>query len=407
MKIVADANIVDVAQLYRSHGELVLLPGRSISAADVADADALLVRSVTRVDAALLQDSRVRFVATATSGTDHIGHEFIGRAGIHLSTAAGCNANAVVEYCLASMAELIGRGQFSLQGQPAAIIGFGHVGRRLYKALMNLGVSCVVCDPFVEESPTPADAQVTFCDLEQALQASIISLHTPLSTTGPFPTHHLLDQARIDALTPGTLLINAARGEVLDNAALEQRLRRHKDLLTVLDVWENEPDISLALLQQVDIATPHIAGYSVEAKRAASASNYQAFLKFFDLVDSAAAGSIEESIEEPLQTLSLQGVTGYAPNLTQEQFYALCLRAAFPVANIDRQLRAGQGGVMVFDSLRLALSARREFAHYVLDPQDLAQISPCDQNSAFCRNRSILPMACCRTSLVGKKTMRK
>ncbi|MES3006341.1 MAG: 4-phosphoerythronate dehydrogenase [Pseudomonadota bacterium] len=381
MKIVADENIVAVEDLFRQHGELRLLPGRRISAADVQDADVLLVRSITRVDRTLLEGSRVRFVATATSGTDHLDLNYLGAAGIVVADAAGCNANAVVEYCLSGIAELICRGEFSLQGQRAAIIGFGHVGKGLYHRLRELDVACQVCDPFVEAQRNYSD--VHFCDLETALKAPIISLHTPLTRGGEHSTWHLLNEERLQRLAPGTLLINASRGEVVDNEALHRRLEKLNDLLTLWDVWENEPDISRALLNLVNLGTPHIAGYSVEAKRSASERNYQAFMKFlesrcesdFKPVPSNTDVKSRTSLTVNLQAISLRDL----PN-PDERIWAECVRAAFAVAAVDQRLRSAttSNGAAVFDDIRKALNSRREFSHYSFAQSllDTGQISP-------------------------------
>ncbi|MDO8270600.1 MAG: 4-phosphoerythronate dehydrogenase [Gammaproteobacteria bacterium] len=368
LKIVADENIVAVEDLFRQHGELRLLPGRQICAADVRDADVLLVRSITRVDRALLEGSRVRFVATATSGTDHLDLSYLRAAGIGVAEAAGSNANAVVEYCLSGIAELICRDVFSLQGQRAAIIGFGHVGRGLYRRLRELGVDCVVCDPFVAELVERQEAgDVHFCDLETALSASLISLHTPLSRDGEHPTWHLLNEERLNRLVPGTLLINASRGEVVDNAALFKRLERSNDLLTLWDVWENEPEISRDLLGLISLGTPHIAGYSAEAKRSASERNYEAFLQYFELPANSASHSVAESrtrLAVRLEELQRSDVSN-----PDERVWAECLRAAFSVSAIDQRLRVATtvNGAAVFDNIRKTLSARREFSHYTFD----------------------------------------
>lgn len=379
LKIVADENIVAVEDLFRQHGDLRLLPGRLISAADVRDADVLLVRSITKVDRALLEGSRVRFVATATSGTDHLDLDYLRAAGIGVAEAAGSNANAVVEYCLSGIAELICREVFSLQGQRAAIIGFGHVGKGLYRRLRELGVDCMVCDPFVAQVKERQELEdVRYCDLETALSASLISLHTPLSRVGGHPTWHLLNQERLDRLAPGTLLINASRGEVVDNAALIKRLRRCNNLLTLWDVWENEPQISRDLLDLVSLGTPHIAGYSVEAKRSASERNYEAFLQYFNLPTDSASHCVPEpstSLEVHLDPARYTGVS----NL-DERVWAECLRAAFSVSAVDQRLRSADAanGAAVFDGIRKTLGGRREFSHYTLDQRraDGGLVSP-------------------------------
>lgn len=366
MKIVADENIVAVAELYRQHGELHLLPGRAIEPADVKDADVLLVRSITHVDRALLAGSRVRFVATATSGTDHLDLPWLAGQGIVVAEAAGSNANAVVEYVLAALAELHWRG-IPVQGRTAAIVGFGQVGSRLHGALQTLGLDVRVCDPLVEAHwrQRGIPAPVRFCTLDEALHASLISLHTPLTQGGSHATWHLLDQTRLAALRPGTVLINAARGAVVSNQALLAYLQQSSGLHCVLDVWENEPTISMPLLQAVTLGTPHIAGYSVEAKSSASTRNYQDFLRHFGLTDtrpSTAAKAARSRLKVDL-----------APAPSLHDALALCLRAAFPVAQVDAQLRERTADAGVFDAIRQRLGARREFAHYTLQCENLGR----------------------------------
>lgn len=357
MLIVADANIVDAAAFYEAHAELRLLAGRQIRAEDVRDADALLVRSITRVDRALLQDSRVQFVATATSGTDHLDLAWLAERGIAVAHAAGSNANAVVEYVLCALAELALQGRLELRNSSVAIIGYGHVGRRLFTQLQALGIPCRLCDPFVAAQ----FPDLPFCSLDEALQCPVITLHTPLTREGPHPTWHLLTQERLGRLAQGSILINAARGELVDNAMLTQFLRRRTDVSAVLDCWENEPRICASLLQRVAIASPHIAGYSQEAKRKASEQNYQAFLQHFGLADARA----HTHALAPRNTLRLA-----APS-TADEDALLCqiLRQVFPLLAIDTALREAQGmaDAALFDRIRKELSARREFTHYALD----------------------------------------
>lgn len=366
MKIVADENIVAVAELYRQHGELQLLPGRAIGPAAVKDADVLLVRSITRVDRALLAGSRVRFVATATSGTDHLDLPWLAEQGIAVAEAAGSNANAVVEYVLSALAELHLRG-IAMQGRQAAIVGFGQVGSRLYAALQILGLDVRVCDPLVEADlrQRGLPAPVRFCTVEQALQASLISLHTPLTRTGMHATWHLLERSRLAGLRPGSILINAARGPVVCNQALLARLLMKAELHCVLDVWENEPRISMPLLQAVTLGTPHVAGYSVEAKSNASERNYQDFLRFFGLSDTGR--SVRTQSARTRLAVDLASATSLQDAL------ALCLRAALPVAQIDAQLRKQESDAGVFDAIRQRMSARREFAHYTLQCANLRE----------------------------------
>ncbi len=271
MKIVADENIAFARAFFAPLGELQLLPGRAITAADVQDADILLVRSVTPVNAGLLQGSRVRFVGSCTIGTDHVDTAWLAANGIQFAHAPGCNARAVVEYVLSSLLAL---GECFLDGRKIGVVGCGNVGGQLLRCLRAAGANAVGCDPFL------CDTNLPLQPLDALLDSDIFCLHTPLTRDGPHSTWHLFDAARIAQLKPGAVLLNAGRGAVIDNAALLQRLLQKKDLRVVLDVWENEPAISAALLEHVCIGTPHIAGYSAEGKLRGTEMVYEALCAF-------------------------------------------------------------------------------------------------------------------------------
>ena len=263
MKVVADQNIPCVADAFADLGEVVTLPGREIRPHHLRDCQCLVTRSVTRVDAALLADSPVEFVGSATIGFDHIDRDYLQSAGITFTNAAGCNAEAAAEYVLAGLFALSARLDFDPFRLTAGIVGVGNVGRRLQHKLETLGIDCHLCDP----PRQAAEPDETFHELEQILDScDFISLHVPLTEAGEHPTHHLLDAERLQRLRPGCVLVNAARGEVIDNAALLDLLERRDDLRVFLDTWENEPRPLRALLRRVDLATPHIAGYSVEGR---------------------------------------------------------------------------------------------------------------------------------------------
>jgi erythronate-4-phosphate dehydrogenase len=363
MKIVADANIIHVQQLYQQYGELVLKSGRDIGNADVSDAQVLIVRSITRVDEALLAGSQIKLVLTATSGTDHLDLDYLHKAGIAVKDAAGSNANAVVEYCLAALAELIISCGFSLHHKRVGIVGFGHVGSRLYKALSILGMECVVCDPFVENMGAPLGADSPrFCSLDEALGCDVVSLHTPLTRGGEHDTYHLINRESLKLIHPGSLLINASRGAVVDNSALYGRLRDQKDLLCVLDVWENEPNINQDLLALVNIATPHIAGYSVEAKTSASQMNFASFQAHFSLENIESTANKQDSL------IAIASPSALAKSASDELKLAHCLRAGFAVKSVDAQLRScGKSNATSFDSIRKAMTGRREFLRLSFD----------------------------------------
>lgn len=322
MRIVADENIAFAREFFAPLGELVLLPGRLITAADIAAADVLLVRSVTPVNAALLADSRVRFVGSCTIGTDHVDTAWLDAHSIAFAHAPGCNARAVVEYVLSSLLAL----GVDMLASRIGVVGCGNVGGQLLRCLQQAGAQVVGCDPFLKDTALP------LVPFEQVLTREVICLHTPLTRSGPHPTFHLFDEAVIASLSPGTVLLNAGRGAVIDNAALLRRLQQRSDLRVVLDVWENEPAIDGGLLDQVAIGTPHIAGYSAEGKLRGTRMVYEALCRFLG-VDPADVAVGLAGIVEPYDV----GVDDAA------------LRQAYPAS-----------GAQGFDRLRRDYRARRE-----------------------------------------------
>jgi erythronate-4-phosphate dehydrogenase len=272
MRIVADENIPLVDEFFAGFGEVRRLPGRTLTAEAVRDADVLLVRSVTHVNQQLLGASAVRFVGTCTIGTDHLDLPWLEGAGIQWASAPGCNARGVVDYVLGSLFTLADLDGAALPQRRFGIIGAGQVGGRLATVLRGLGWDVRVCDP-----PRQAAQGGEYCSLDEIIeQCDVISLHTPLTRTGPYPTWHLFDQARLERLRPGTWLINAARGPVVSNQALRQVLLARDDLQAVLDVWEQEPSVDATLADLCVLATPHIAGYSLEGRQRGTAAIYQA-----------------------------------------------------------------------------------------------------------------------------------
>jgi erythronate-4-phosphate dehydrogenase len=264
VKIRADQNIPCVEEAFADLGEVIVMPGRDISAQHLHDCQCLITRTVTRVDATLLADSAVEFVGTATIGTDHLDLDYLRAANIGYSNAAGCNAEGAAEYVVSGLFELSRQKSFNPLQLQAGIVGCGNVGSRLLAKLDALGIDCLVCDPPLQRA---ANTKQDFVSLDRILsECNFISLHVPLVGDGEHPTFHLLDAARLRSLADGCVLVNAARGEVVDNAALVELLRQRDDLRVYLDTWENEPLVSRELLQRVDLATPHIAGYSVEGR---------------------------------------------------------------------------------------------------------------------------------------------
>jgi erythronate-4-phosphate dehydrogenase len=276
MRVVADENIPLLDAFFSHLGEIRRLPGRSIDRAAVADADILLVRSVTPVTAAMLEGSPVRFVGTCTIGTDHLDLEYLHESGIQWSSAPGCNARGVVDYVLGSLLTLAEIEGVDLHQRTYGVVGAGQVGGRLVEVLKALGWNVLVCDP-----PRQAAEGGDFVSLDEIVQrCDVISLHTPLTRAGAQRTHHLFDAARLGQLRQGAWLINASRGAVVDNTALHDVLLEREDLQAVLDVWEGEPQVNVALADLCVIGTPHIAGYSLDGRQRGTAQIYQALCAF-------------------------------------------------------------------------------------------------------------------------------
>ena len=266
--ILADDNMPLVTTLFADYGNVKVMPGRHITSKDLESIDVLLVRSVTKIDENLLRGTKVRYVGSATSGIDHLDVNYLSETNIQFDYAPGCNALAVAEYSLSAMSVLCE----NWTNKKVSVIGCGNVGSKLIKALSRFGVSCNYFDPFVEREDVPKISV-----FNGIAQSDILCFHTPLTETGEFPTKHLIGKELLESLKPNTIIINAGRGAVISNKALLEFLRTNKSIKVALDVWENEPDINLELLDLVDIGTPHIAGNTVEGKLRGTQMLHQAF----------------------------------------------------------------------------------------------------------------------------------
>jgi erythronate-4-phosphate dehydrogenase len=355
MKIIADENIPAVAEAFGTLGEVTLLPGRSLRAQDVRAADVLLVRSVTRVGRDLLEGSRVRFVGSATIGFDHVDRDYLQSRAVGFATAPGSNATSAAEYVVSALLALGKREGFRLAGRTVGIVGCGNVGSRVRDRLAALGCDCLINDPPLRER----GGHDTFVGLDNILQADIISLHVPLERSGRYPTWHLFDEAVLQRMKPGAVLINTSRGAVVDNAALDALLARRQDLRVVLDVWEGEPAIEMPLLEKVALGTAHIAGYSLDGKLRGTEMIYRAACDYLGRTPHWDAAAVLPEIN----TLDLRSLPG-DDDLER-------LRAAvFHVYDIrvdDERLRGllrlpPADRPAAFDRLRKEYPIRREFA---------------------------------------------
>lgn len=259
MKIVCDDKIPFLRGVFEPYAEVVYLPGAAIGAADVRDADAIVTRTRTRCGRALLEGSSVRAIASATIGYDHIDTAYCESRGIAWSNAPGCNSGSVAQW-VRSVLETRARSHgFTPSDKTLGIVGVGHVGTKVAALARELGMTTLLCDPPRAAAEGPLD----FVSLEEIIdRADIITLHVPLDAS----TKYMFDVKRIATLRPSQILINSSRGEVVDGTALKEALKTGRLMAAALDVWENEPEIDPELAALVEIATPHIAGYSLDGK---------------------------------------------------------------------------------------------------------------------------------------------
>jgi len=355
MRIVADESIPYVGRCFSSLGKVVLLPAGQIDRVAVAGADVLLVRSVTRVNEALVGGSGVRFVGTATIGFDHIDLGFLRRCGIGFASAPGSNANSVAEYVAAALLEVAESREIVLDGQSIGIIGVGNVGSRVAQKAERLGMRVLLNDP-------PLARQI--CDerylaIEELFDCDFITLHTPLTFTGADKTFHLADERFFDSLKNGCVFLNSSRGAVADTKALKEAIERKQLQAAVVDVWENEPDIDCELMEIADIGTPHIAGYSLDGRIAGMITIYQAVCRYFGL-------EMEHSPESFLPAPMVPRLHVDCSSGGQQAALRKAVKSIYDIGQDDANLRrmlevpVGRRGAY-FSRLRREYPVRREF----------------------------------------------
>jgi erythronate-4-phosphate dehydrogenase len=360
--IVADQNIPAVAEVFGSLGTVRQVNGRQLSAADLTDADLLLVRSVTRVDRELLATTKVRFVGSATSGLDHLDRDYLQRRGIGCAHAPGSNANSVVEYVLATIACVDQKLEQLLAGGIVGIVGYGIIGKRLAATLQALGIRYCVYDPWLVQADI--DHRGT---LERVLKADVVTLHCSLIDRRPWPSRHLLGEHQLASIGSDALLINASRGPVVNNRALRTLLSAGAGPTAVLDVWEGEPRIDASLLRRVRYGTPHIAGYSLDGKLKATRMLYEAVADFFqvDLPAPATGGPARAAL------MLAEGLHGPAllRHLLLLHYDVRVDDSALRSATFEIDPRIAAAG---FDRLRRHYPPRRELRGLVVAGQDLS-----------------------------------
>jgi len=402
LKLIIDENIAFVNTAFNQFGNVTLLPGREISNSVLKDADVLIVRSITKVNEKLLENTPVKFVGTATIGTDHIDIDFLKKNNIAFADAKGCNAYSVAEYVIASLLNLSIKFDFSLKDKSIGIIGVGNVGSKVTAFAEALGMKVLLNDPPLQrqhvnsqkviskessteksvkgirllpsvevtneikkESLQKNNYERSYVKLEKILSADIITLHVPLNLMGIDKTYHLFDKEKLSKIKDKTILLNTSRGSVINNAELLDVIEKKK-LKVVLDVWENESDINVELLNKVLIGTPHIAGYSFEGKVNGTQMIYNSLCEFLDVdkiflfkkeVPQNSLKSFEESrnIETGLEKL---------------------ISSIYPINDDDERMRKmltmnGDEQIKYFDLQRKNYPKRREFNNYNVESKKM------------------------------------
>ena len=272
IKIVADSAIPFLEGVMEPYADVVYIPGHKICHDDIVDADGMMIRTRTHCNAELLEGTSVKFIATATIGTDHIDFPYCDSHGIVVRNAPGCNAGGVMEYVFSALYGLASRKAINLEGDTIGIVGVGHVGSLIERMALALGFRVLKCDP----PRAAAEGPFGFCDLEYLLKNSqVVTMHTPLDET----TRGMADSHFFDLMQPGAFFINASRGEVVCDDALKAAMPKLGPV--IIDTWNNEPNIDKELMDMVDIATPHIAGYSYQGKQNGTAAAVRAVAHYF------------------------------------------------------------------------------------------------------------------------------
>lgn len=277
MKIIIESHIPYIKGLLEPYAQVEYLEPEAFSPQKVSDADALIVRTRTRCDENLLSGTKVRFVGTATIGTDHINLDYCQRSDIAVASAPGCNAPAVAQYVLSCVGRFVSRNRMATSDCVIGIVGVGHIGKIIAKWAKTAGFKTLLCDP----PRAIAEGDRGFVSLDEVkAKANVITFHTPLTKTGEYATYHICDADFVKSMSRCRLLINAARGAIFDTVAVSD-VGDNVELVT--DCWENEPDISSSLLAKSSLATPHIAGYSLQGKMRATSMIVKELASYFGL----------------------------------------------------------------------------------------------------------------------------
>lgn len=367
MRILADASMPFVQELVNlcqeaGHSiELQTFQGRVPSSEQLAIAEALLIRSITRVDAALLKQApQLKWLGTATIGTEHVDCEAVAACGIQFHSTPGVNAQAVGDYvasAIAALTEYLGYLPSRSGRKMAAIVGAGHTGRAAGARLRAFGYHVSYYDPPIAEAFTEHPVPV-HADWQRVLDADVISVHVPLITDGTYPTVALFNDEALAQLADGTVLINASRGPVVSEQGLRAAKEREQPLRVVLDVWEREPQIATELLPYLTYATPHIAGHSVAGKIGGTLRLFERLAQWADWTVSLP--KLAELLHDyPGLPKAKEILANQPPSAVELASWVLSI---YDIRADDERLRQAPATASEFDALRRHYPARAELS---------------------------------------------
>jgi erythronate-4-phosphate dehydrogenase len=336
MKLMVDDAVWGFEEIFSDFGKIITLPGREIDRQSLLDCEILIVRSRTRVNKELLEGTKVRFVGSTVAGLDHIDEAYLQEKNIAFASAQGCNANAVAEYVISALANLSNDYSFDLSNKTLGIIGVGNVGSRLDFKAKQLGITTLLNDPPRQE----IEGNEGFFDLNTALSADIVTFHTPLTFSGSYPTHNLLGSHNFDFITEDTILINTARGGVID----EDLWGKTRTKANVIDCWVDEPNINSKLQSSAYWATPHIAGHSIDAKFMGSYMIYKDLSSF---------------TKSPLKSEVEHLINPATVNINENTLYET-LNAIYPFIDDDKSIK----DISNFEYYRRNYPERFEWKHF-------------------------------------------
>ena len=358
MKIVCDNKIPFLRGVLEPFAQVVYLPGKETTPEVVRDADALITRTRTKCNEALLKGSQVQVIATATIGFDHIDTAWCDRNGIFWENAPGCNSGSVQQYIASVLVTLARKYGFRLADKTLGVVGVGHVGRKVARIASLLGMKVLLNDP----PRARKEGSEGFVGLDElCAQSDLITVHVPLQREGEDATWHLFDRARLESLRPDQILINSSRGPVVDNAALKDVLLSGGLKAAVLDVWEGEPELDPELVWALALSTPHIAGYSADGKANGTSAAVQTVSRCLGLP--LATWEVEE-IPAPPQALSF---TVEAAGKSMQEVLTEAILHTYDVSQDSNALR---GALDQFEKLRGDYPVRREFPAFTVSLKD-------------------------------------